>query len=214
MLIRLLLGFIAWQTVVPAAPAPEVGRLTDGEVLQAIAAGVAAGVEPRLLYEADSRVRPMGVAYSPAMRIGLATRAALGRNGEFSLADVPDSWRDPVVYVALRCPGCGPGTDVPMRLSDPETRVVLARHGVTPTLGRNDRVQPLWVSKDPTAILATFGAKPPYDDVGLVAAFPTSALRPDWRVIAYRRDPESGREQYFGVWVAGITIDDVVALRR
>ena len=50
-------------------------------------------------------------------------------------------------------------------------------------------VDPLWVKRDSdaSALLSTFGAARPYDDVALVAAFPMELLRTDGRFVIYRR---------------------------
>jgi hypothetical protein len=88
----------------------------------------------------------------------------------------------PVAYVVIRAPS--PALE---DIIGPLSIALVTAD--TPTCCRYpqpSRVPALWVSDDLTA-LARFGAPAPFEDVGLVAAYPLEALQPGLDLVAFRR---------------------------
>ncbi len=150
--------------------------LTDAEVADALSTN--RPVAPILLESAGATGDPAGLIYTPHTRVATAGRAARAAGQPLSAEQVPEWMRAPVVYVAFR-----PLSGVPAKA----LQVAVVPEG-TPTCCRTPQptlVRPLWVGDRDT--LRAFGAEPPADDVGLVAAFPLQALSETVDFVAFYR---------------------------
>jgi hypothetical protein len=115
--------------------------------------------------------------------VAFLSRAAADRGERLNSADIDPSVTAPLVYIAFRWYCCDTGrteTDAAV-LAASEPRVVMLP--IAPRapqfvnfMDRRGAVQPVWARKG-TAVLAAFGAPPPYDDIALVAAFPVDVLQ-------------------------------------
>lgn len=208
MLKRAVLSLVAMQTVVQiVATGQRVDRLSEQEVVRAIEFGLGHRIEP---HELQGNGYVAALLYTPFVRIAMAAHAARAQGAMFELANVPDAWRERVVYVAMRWFPYGPAEPGGPHADNQEVSVTLVPRGKLPDYV--DRVDPIWLSRD-TALLTAFGAKVPYPDVVAIAAFPMATLLADHEFIVFRRTVTQTGQRGGHFRVAKMTAADISALR-
>jgi hypothetical protein len=130
----------------------------------------------------DPGNQPGGVLYTPFLQVAWAAHARQAAGRSLGVDDVPGWMAAPVAYVAIRAPS-------PAREDIVGPLSIALVPADTPTCCRYpqpSRVPALWVTSDVSA-LARFGAPAPFEDVGLVAAYPLEALQPGLDLVVFRR---------------------------
>ena len=135
----------------------------------------------------SSAIEPAGVVYTPFLRIAWAAHARQAAGRPLTVDEVPAAMAAPVLYVALRTPPLA-GTS----LGVPAVAVVPADTATCCLEPQPTLTRPLWTSDDP-ALTARFGARVPFNDLGVIAAYPLEVLRSDLDFVAfYRVDGRDG----------------------
>jgi hypothetical protein len=150
----------------------------------------------------------LGVVYTPFVRIALAARAALDSHRDFTRDDVSAALSDPVFLVALRWYCCDsersdPSTFDPFTPFDYKVGVPTDRR-VAMSMGGLRLTDPLWVSRD-LSLLSTFGGRPPYQDVVLIAAYPMGALSSSRDFAIFRESSSDGLQRRIDIRAGRIT---------
>jgi hypothetical protein len=208
MVTQVVVSLLAVQMAVLIGPTGrQLDRLSEQEVVQAIQFGLDHPIGP---YELRANGYVAALLYTPFVRIAMAAHTGRTRGVTFGSADVPDAWRERVVYVAMRWFPHDPGESGGVEADTQDVSVTLVPSGYLP--GYVDRVDPIWLSHDP-ALLAPFGVTVPYPDVVAIAAFPMAALRADHDVIAFRRTVTDTGQRGGHYRLARIAASDISALR-
>jgi len=136
----------------------------------------------------STALEPAGVVYTPSLRIAWAAHARQASGRPLTVDDVPPWMAAPVVYVALRTPTVAYAGD----LGTPSVAVVPADTATCCLEPQPTLLRPLWTSDNPT-LIARFGATVPFDDLGVIAAYPIEVLRRGLDFVAfYRVDGRDG----------------------
>jgi hypothetical protein len=183
------------------------GGLAPAEVEEAIALGAANEPTPYLLRHAGDRDNPTVVAavYTPFLRVAFESHAAVQRGERLEPAAVSAASTDPLVYIAFRWYCCDNALDPSQpRLSpvEPQVRMVqalapLSERATFPmfTMLKGDR--PIW-TRPGAGMLDTFGARAPYDDIALVAAFPLDRLTTGRTFVVFKKANAVGFPEFVG----------------
>ena len=136
----------------------------------------------------SSAIEPAGVVYTPFLRVAWAAHARQPSGRPLTVDEVPAAMAAPVLYVALRTPPLAGADD----LGVPSVAVVPADTATCCLDPQPTLIRPLWVSDDP-AVTARFGARVPFTDLGVIAAYPIEVLRGGLDFVAfYRVDGRDG----------------------
>ena len=131
---------------------------------------------------------PAGVVYTPFLRIAWAAHARQPTGRPLTVDEVPAWMAAPVLYVVLRAPPVARAGD----LGTPSVAVVPADTATCCFEPQPTLVRPLWMADDP-AVTARFGATVPFNDLGIIAAYPIEVLRGGLDFVAfYRVDGPNG----------------------
>lgn len=187
-----LIAAVAALTAQPRA-------LRRAEIDAAIAFGETREPRPYLLRHQGQPDNPVvvGAVYTPFLRVALLAKAAALRGERLTAADVSATVLEPLVYIAFRWYCCDtPPVDGDLAFDAAEPRVVMlpiderAPQFVRFTKDeRHGAVRPVWLRKGHGAVEA-FGGHVPYDDVVLVAAFPSDAIQPGRPFAIYKTLPD------------------------
>jgi hypothetical protein len=160
----------------------EPGSLTRRDIAAAVAFGETGAARPYLLRHQGRPDNPVvvGAVYTPFLRVALLAQAAADRGERLNAAAVDPVVAAPLVYIAFRWYCCDGVGDADLLPESPPQVLMLPVAPRAPqfvnVMDRRHAVEPVW-SRRGTAVLESFGASPPYDDVALVAAFPVGALQ-------------------------------------
>ena len=127
-------------------------------------------------------IEAAGVVYTPFLRIAWAAHARQRSGRPLTVAEVPAWLAAPVVYVVLRTPSVARAVE----LGAPAVVVVPADTATCCLESQPTLVRPLWMTDDP-AVTARFGAQVPFNDLGVITAFPIEVLRGGLDFVAYYR---------------------------
>ena len=127
-------------------------------------------------------IEPAGVVYTPLLRVAWAAHARQPSGRPLTVDEVPAWMAAPVLYVALRTPPAAGAGD----LGPPSVAVVPADTATCCLEPQPTLVRPLWMSDDP-AVTARFGATVPFNDLGVIAAYPIEVLRSGLDFVAFYR---------------------------
>ena len=173
--------------------------LSSEEVRDAIVFGETETPHPYFLYHAPplgSTENPTIVAalYTPFLRVAFAASAASQQGRSLSVADVPTSWLEPLVYVVVRGQFGQASADDP---SPPQIRYVPPTYYNSPPLrlatpalfqkASRTGAGPVW-ERSVTTVLDSFGAMAPFENANVVAAFPIATLAPNGMFVIFRPD--------------------------
>lgn len=171
---------VSWP-VLDAAPA----GMTRAAIAEAIAYGETHAPEPYLLRHIGGEANPIvvGAVYTPFLRVAFLSHAAFERGSRLELADVPPTALEPHAYMAFRWYCCDPAEEPGLAGVKPQVRMLPnpARsiekldRDMSPFRTVRTGVRPVWMTHGP-AVLSSFGAAPPFDDIAMVAAFPLESL--------------------------------------
>jgi len=133
----------------------------------------------------DLRESPNGpvtaAAYTLRTRLTIALRRSELRGVSFSEDELPPRVLAPVTYVVLRW-GEQDWARVPREVGRRPLSVVMVPDGWPPTSDK--AIWPSWTSES-MAVIEEFGGVRPFDDAAVVAAFPSVAIRPGHRIVAW-----------------------------
>lgn len=182
-----LVGVAATLTAQPRS-------LARADVEAAIAFGETGQAQPYLLRHQGRPDNPVvvGAVYTPFLRVALLASAAADRGAHLVPDEIDARWLEPLVYIAFRWYCCDPARGEADALRSVEPQVVMlpiaerAPQFVRFTTdGRQGAVPPVWIRRG-TAAVEAFGAQVPYDDVVLVAAFPSNAIQSGRPFVIYK----------------------------
>jgi hypothetical protein len=189
---RLAIAFsfaLAFAPTLGSAQEQSVEPISPERIRAAIAAGTAKReVKPmRVGLPASLRrgaiVIQNGTAYTPELRIAMASRAAAASYKTFSEADVtPQLAGD---YVLLVLPPISSPTGVAMSKVDLETVLLLPRRSKDPA----QAIRPLWTRTDVSTMQNAFGAQ--WEAQTVLAAFPNDVLDPEMEIVSVYRSEVS-----------------------
>jgi hypothetical protein len=171
-----------------------LASLSQKDVADAIQLGNFGEPRPYALHgrSVDPRRRnafELAAVYTPFVRVALAARAARDSGHVLTPEDLDGRLLEPLAYIAFRWVARDsehPDSDY----AEPQPFWIFKRDIDPRGLPRSrNGTNPIWVKRgnDATALLASFGAERPYDDVALVAAFPIELLRTDGLFVIYRK---------------------------
>lgn len=165
--------------------------LSASDIEQAIEFGLSGEPEPYLLRHVPGAVKSssviVGVVYTPFVRVAVAARHAREEGQAFTPADVTPKLVEPVIYIALRWYCCD--TTLP-ELFDAARPVAGAMRRQAP-MNERRLVAPAWVTDDLSVLRSLYGNTPlPFDDLVLVAAFPTALFTGDFDFVV-RKEVEN-----------------------
>ena len=164
--------------------------LGRADIDAAIALGERAEPRPYLLRHQGRPENPVvvGAVYTPFLRVALLSRAARDRGERLDPASIEASVDEPLVYVAFRWYCCDNDSTGALAAAEPQVLML----PVAPRapqyvnfMNRRGAAQPVWTRKG-SAVLESFGAQPPYDDIVLVAAFPSGVLEAGRPFVIYK----------------------------
>jgi hypothetical protein len=164
-------------------------RLSRVALEEAIALGANRAPEPYILKHvggAENQV-VVGLVYTPYLRVAFLSNYA-NRAGRQLQPEMLPAWvTEPLVYIAFRWYCCDPGDAAQqeaLAARSPEV-VELSSQPMGPgDLTRG--VPPVWFERG-SARLAQFGADVPFDDIAVVAAFPSESLKSGRAFAIYKR---------------------------
>jgi hypothetical protein len=190
----------------PQHPQAQAG-LTPAEIEEAIALGAAREPRPYLLRHAGGRDNPTVVAavYTPFLRVAFESHAAVQRGEHLQPAAVRAASTEPLVYLAFRWYCCDNALDPSQpRLSpvEPQVRMMQALapssdRATVPTFTMLKGERPVWARRG-ADVLDTFGARAPYDDIALVAAFPLDSLTTGRTFVVFKKANAVGVPDFVG----------------
>jgi hypothetical protein len=130
----------------------------------------------------------LAAVYTPFVRVALAARAARDSGHVLTPEDLDGRLLEPLAYIAFRWVA-GDATRPDSDYGLPQVYCFgrdIAWSGLP--MPRNGK-DPTWVKREgeATALLASFGADRPYDDLALVAAYPIEMLPTDGRYVIFRK---------------------------
>lgn len=122
------------------------------------------------------------VLYTPFLRVAWAAHASKAAGRALSVDGVPSWMAAPVAYVAIRAPRVASDDIVgPLSIALVPAETATCCRSPQPV-----HTSALWMTSD-VAALARFGAPAPFEDIGLIAAYPVDALQPGLDLVAFRR---------------------------
>jgi len=169
--------------------------LTRAALEEAIAFGATHEPQPYLLRHAgrEDNTVVVGAVYTPFLRVAFLSHAAAERGERLEPADVTPVVTEPLAYIAFRWYGrdvVDPSraeefAALPPRVAMLRTPPPSVEKAGVPFSTVRSGVPPVW-SKPAGALLETFGATLPYDDVAFVAAYPLESLTPLRTFVMYK----------------------------
>jgi hypothetical protein len=148
--------------------------------------------------------------YTPFLRVALLSRAAHDRGEYLEPASIEPRVLEPLVYIAFRWYCCATASSDALAAAEPRVLMLpIARRApqFVNFMNRRGAARPVWLRKG-TAVLESFGGRLPYDDLVLVAAFPSGVLEAGRPFVIYKEAGEA-QEVITGV----VRADDVLAWR-
>jgi hypothetical protein len=188
------------------------GGLSAEEIRAAISLGEQREPPPYLLRHAGRPDNPQVVAavYTPFLRVALLSHAAHARGERLEPRSIEPRVLEPLVYIAFRWYCCADASTEALAAAEPRV-LMLPIAPRAPQfvnfMNRRGATQPVW-SRTGTAVLESFGARPPYDDIVLVAAFPSGVLQAGRPFVIYK---DAGEAQ--AVITGVVRGDDALAWR-
>jgi hypothetical protein len=170
--------------------------LTRAAIEEAIAFGETHEPQPYSLRHAgrEDNTVVVGAVFTPFLRVAFLSHAAAQRGERLQSADVSPGLTEPLAYVAFRWYGSVDEAtpDRAEEFAATRPRVVMLQapsssveNAGVPFKAIRGGVPPVW-SKQGRALLETFGATLPYDDVAFVAAYPLECLTPLRTFVIYK----------------------------
>ena len=186
--------------------------LSRAEIDAAIALGETGEPRPYLLRHQGQPDNPVvvGAVYTPFLRVAFLSRAARDRGERLDPASLDPRVLEPLVYVAFRWYCCEDDPTGALAVAEPKVLMLPVAPRAPQFVNVMDRhgaVRPIW-SRKGSAVLESFAGSPPYDDIVLVAAFPSGVLEAGRPFVIYK---DSGTRQSIRTGV--VRADDAFAWR-
>jgi hypothetical protein len=176
--------------VAVAALTAQPRALGPADIDAAIALGERGEPRPYLLRHQGQPNNPVvvGAVYTPFLRIAFLSRAAHDRGERLDPASIEASVVAPLVYVAFRWYCCDNDSTGALAAAEPQVLMLPVAPRAPQFVKFMDRragAAPIW-SRKGSAVLESFAAPVPYDDIVLVAAFPSDVLQAGRPFVIYK----------------------------
>ncbi len=173
-------------------------------VVSAIAWGARESPQPYVLRWPGPDRSPVGLLYTPFIRVAIAARRAADRGETLNASDLPGALVEPVVYVRFY------RTEPPPEY--PEAARLPVMFGLVPSQQGNPTYAPrppVWVKEVEGSILDVGAAGTDGQVFHPVAAFPIEAVRVGYDFVVYRRWQSNTGTSHVIQTRARITEEDV-----